>query len=132
MPPRYTPCPEPGCPELHDRKAGDCPSGHAKAKRKAAQQRTDAARPNARARGYDGNHERLFRRAVLARDPRCVLCGLLPSQHADHHPHTRAELVRQGKNPNDPHWGRGLCHPCHSTVTARNDGGYGNPIHPTA
>ena len=130
MPPRFTPCPEPGCPELRDRKAGDCPRGHAAAKRQASQQRTDAQRPTARQRGYDRTHEIRFRTPVLRRDPVCTLCHQAPSVHADHHPHTRAQLAAMGENPNDPRHGRGLCHPCHSSETARRDGGYGNTPNP--
>lgn len=123
---RYTPCPDPQCPELVDRTLGDCPNGHAASKRKAAQRWIDAARPNARARGYGTIHTRRFRAAVLRRDPRCVLCAQ-PARHADHHPLTRAELVRLGMDPNDPRHGRGLCASCHSRETAKHDGGYGNP-----
>lgn len=128
MPPsRYKPCPEPGCPHLVDRRTGDCDAGHAQAKRRARQQHTDSQRPTAHQRGYDAQHARRFRRPVLQRDPICVLCHNAPSKHADHHPHTRDELLRMGENPNDPKWGRGLCHACHSSETARHDGGYGNP-----
>lgn len=126
---RFTPC-QPGCPELVDRLTGDCPRGHKATQRRAAQQRTDSARPNARARGYDHTHERSFRRPVLKRDPICVLCHNAPSLHADHWPHTRDQLITMGANPNDPQWGRGLCPSCHSAETARHDGGYGNTKHP--
>jgi 5-methylcytosine-specific restriction protein A len=127
MPPRWTPCPHPSCPELVDRRTGDCARGHAQAKRRQAQQRTDAQRPNAKARGYGADHAR-FRAAVLRRDPICVIDGCdQPSTDADHHPLTRRQLVAVGFNPNDPKHGRGLCHPHHSSETARRDGGYGNP-----
>lgn len=125
--PRFSPCPEPTCPLLVDRATGDCDAGHAKAKRTTRQRLTDAQRPTARQRGYDATHSRTFRTPVLMRDPVCVLCHKAPSVHADHHPHTRAELVRRGMNPNDPQHGRGLCQPCHSRETAKHDGGWGNP-----
>lgn len=124
---RYTPCPDPTCPELVDRTTGDCPKGHAAAKRTAAQQRTDAARPSSNARGYDRTHERLFRAPVLRRDPLCTVCHKAPSVHADHHPLTRRQLEAQGLDPNDPKHGRGICASCHSSETAAHDGGYGNP-----
>ena len=131
MPARYTPCPEPGCPELRDRTTGDCPRGHAAAKRKAAQQRTDAARPNAAARGYDARWRRTSA-AFLRANPRCIDCGK-PAKHADHAPISRAELVRRGDpNPDAWHHLQPRCHPCHSARTAAHDGGYGNPIQPTA
>ena len=119
-------CAEPGCPELT--KASRCTT-HATADRKRRQRSTDAQRPNARARGYDKDHERLFRLPVLMRDPICVECKQAPSLHADHWPIARAELVRAGLNPNDPRHGRGLCASCHASHTARSDGGYGNPHH---
>lgn len=120
-------CPEPGCPLIVTN--GDCTAGHAQTKRKAAQRRTDAARPTARQRGYGTDHERLFRQPVLRRDPVCVLCQTRPAVHADHWPHTRTQLVKAGANPNNPAYGRGLCPPCHATHTATNDGGYGNQPH---
>lgn len=127
--PRFTPCPDVKCPELVDRAIGDCPRGHAKAKRKAQQVTTDSTRPAPRHRGYDHTHTTRFRAPVLRRDPVCVECRQAPSTHADHHPHTRRQLVTMGENPNDPKWGRGLCAPCHNRHTATRDGGYGNPRH---
>lgn len=120
-------CPQPGCPLLVSN--GDCPAGHARAKRIATQRRTDAQRPTARQRGYNTDHEHLFRQPVLQRDPTCVICHQAPSTHADHWPLTRRQLITQGLNPNDPRHGRGLCPSCHATHTATSDGGYGNPHH---
>lgn len=127
MPRRPTPCPTPGCWHLVDPKTGDCDAGHKRAKRRQAQAATDARRPPPRHRGYDHTHATRFRAPVLRRDPVCVLCKQAPSRHADHWPHTRRQLEAMGENPNDPKWGRGLCHPCHSTHTATTDGGFGNP-----
>lgn len=124
---RWQACVEPTCPHLRPR-GGDCPDGHAAARRRQSQQATDRQRPPARERGYDRDHERNFRRPVLERDPVCVRCGQAPSEHADHHPLSRRQLVERGMNPNDPRHGRGLCHRCHSTVTASDDGGFGNPF----
>ncbi|MYR55544.1 holin [Streptomyces sp. SID625] len=105
-------CTTPGCPEFTD--AGRCPSCRAEAEQR---------RGSARQRGYDSGHERRFRAAVLARDPMCVLCHDAPSVHADHWPTDRRTLVRQGKDPNDPARGRGLCGPCHSRETAHEQPG---------
>lgn len=124
--PRYTPCPHVGCPELHDKRIGDCPAGHAKAKRKAAQQRTDSQRPTARQRGYGKAWERT-RRAFLAAHPRCIDCGK-PATAADHAPLSRRELIRQGvNNPDAWHYLQPRCLRCHSSKTAKHDGGFGNP-----
>jgi 5-methylcytosine-specific restriction protein A len=43
--------------------------------------------------------------------------------HADHWPLSRRQLAAQGMNPNDPKHGRGLCTPCHSRETARDQPG---------
>ena len=125
MPRTPRPCPHPGCPHLIA-PGGDCADGHGQAKRRKAQQRTDATRPSAARRGYGRAHRNRFRPAVLTRHPICVECGEQPSVHADHWPLTRTELIRRGLDPNDPRYGRGLCGPCHSSKTARNDGGFGN------
>lgn len=99
-------CSVPDCPEYTD-------GGRCQDHRREAELR----RGTARQRGYGRGHLR-FRAAVLARDPVCVLCQQRPSQHADHHPLSRRELVEQGLDPNDPQRGRGLCQPCHSSETA--------------
>lgn len=82
----------------------------------------DRARGTAAQRGYGRSHRR-FRRGVLTRDPVCVLCLLEPSVEADHWPLSRRELEQRGMDPNDPRHGRGLCHRCHSSETARNQPG---------
>lgn len=114
---RWRVCSTPRCPEYTQH--GKCDQH----RREAEQQRGSA-----RQRGYDRDHERLFRRPVLQRDPNCVCtdedhghgtpCGQ-PSRHADHYPQDRRALVRAGLDPNDPQHGRGLCGPCHSSHTAQ-------------
>lgn len=95
-------CSVPNCPELIPQGQGRC----------AAHQRGTASQ-----RGYTGKGHRTFRAQVLARDPICVRCRAARSTDADHYPRERAELVRLGLNPNDPAFGRGLCHRCHSIET---------------
>src|SRR4051812_17614523 len=96
-------CPTPGCPELTD--GGPCASH----KRAAEQRRGTAAE-----RGYSGRAWQRARRAVLMRDPICKVCGKAFSTVADHHPHSRRELVAMGvRNPDAPERMRGLCAPCH-------------------
>jgi 5-methylcytosine-specific restriction protein A len=117
----YRVCSVPGCPEYTT--AGRCEDHRRQAEKQ---------RGTARQRGYGRQHETRFRPAVLARDPRCVCtdedhghgspCGQ-PSVHADHWPLSRRELVDQGLDPNDPKRGRGVCHPCHSSSTAREQPG---------
>lgn len=109
---RWVTCNRPGCPELIPAGKGRCDG---------CEREADARRGTARQRGYDRAHER-FRRRVLRRDPRCVLCGE-KSTDADHFPTSRRELVARGLNPNDPAYGRGLCHSCHSAQTSVNQPG---------
>lgn len=104
-----TVCSRPGCAEL-------TPSGRCPGCRRAAEQ----ARGSASQRGYGRKHETRFRKAVLALDPVCVVCGLVPSTVADHHPLSRRQLVEQGLNPNDPQYGRGVCASCHGRETQAN------------
>lgn len=106
-----TVCSVPGCPEYTT--AGRCDG---------CRREADQRRGGARQRGYGRGHE-AFRRAVLGRDPVCVLCHQARSVHADHHPLSRRELVDAGLDPDDPTRGRGLCPPCHSSETAINQPG---------
>ena len=105
-------CTTSGCPEYTN--GGRCTDCQAKA---------EARRGTSTQRGYGTRHRTTFRTAVLARDPVCVLCQAAPSQHADHHPDSRRELVDAGLDPDDPSRGRGLCGPCHSRETARHQPG---------
>ncbi|WP_018350961.1 hypothetical protein [Longispora albida] len=48
------------------------------------------------------------------------MCQLRLSAHADHYPLSLRELIEAGVDPHgDPALGRGLCHGCHSSETAR-------------
>lgn len=115
-------CSRPGCPNLTDKgRCDDC--------RKTA----DKARGTATERGYDEAHRRRFRAGVLRKHPLCQ-CDQADqhghgqrcyraSEHADHWPLSRRELVERGLDPNDPERGRGLCHRCHSGETAAHQPG---------
>lgn len=105
-------CSVSGCPELVP--TGRC-TEHT---RQADRRRGSAAR-----RGYGTRHAKSFREGVLAKHPYCVLgCGR-KAAHADHWPLDRQTLVLRGMDPDDPANGRGLCHPCHSSETARHQPG---------
>lgn len=109
-----------------------CPEYTRDSKCEQHRREAEQQRGSARERGYDHEHETRFRKPVLARDPTCVCteethehevpCGR-PSKHADHHPQDRRALVAAGLDPNDPRHGRGLCGPCHSSSTAREQPG---------
>lgn len=109
-------CTTAGCPELVDKgKCDDC------------KDEAEARRGTAAQRGYTSRGHRVFRTAVLTRDPLCVCedqdhghgtpC-LVASVVADHYPDSRRDLIEQGRNPNDPNAGRGMCKPCHDKHTS--------------
>lgn len=104
-----------GCPALFDGAEGT----------RCAQHRRDADRYRGTAteRGYTSAGHQRFRRAVLDRDPICVLCEAAQSTVADHYPRSRRELQALHLDPNDPDYGRGLCAPCHNTATAHHQPG---------
>ncbi len=98
-----------GCPTLFDGKGGRCPA-HA----------TQARRERVGNRVYSSRGHRTFRDAVLTRDVVCVIDGCVQwATVADHYPRDRKTLVGLGLNPNDPAYGRGLCHQHHSLETAQ-------------
>lgn len=119
--PALRPCATPGCPALVPKgtsRCGDCQA--------TSRSRQRAARDPITNAHYKTAGHRRFRRAVLARDPVCVLqlpgCTLMATD-ADHWPVSLRELLAAGLNPNDPANGRGLCHSCHAKETARLQGG---------
>lgn len=112
------PCSSPGCPELT---AGSKCDEHAAA--------ADKARGTSTQRGYGKAHRVQFREGVLARQPICQMCRRKPSTEADHYPKSKRDLLRLGLNSNDPRYGRGLCHECHSSHTAAaQPGGWNAPF----
>lgn len=115
------PCAIPRCPHLAPPGQSRCPTHQAEARRDSDQRRGTAAQ-----RGYGSQHRDRFRRGVLTRDPVCTYEGCAaPSTEADHHPLSRKELEAQGMDPNDPTYGRGLCHQHHARETAaRQPGGW--------
>lgn len=106
-------CTVAGCPEFTE--GGRCPAHRAEAEQR---------RGTARERGYGGRTWTRARRAVLDRDPMCVLgCGR-PATVADHWPTSRRDLLAQGvTDPDAPHRMRGICQPCHSRETAQHQPG---------
>lgn len=106
-------CSTPGCPTL-------TATGRCEAHKKAAEQ----LRGTAAERGYSGKAWRFARRTVLRRDPVCTVCGVAFSTVADHYPISRRDLVAMGvANPDTPDRLRGVCGPCHSSETAREQPG---------
>lgn len=105
-------CSVPGCPTLAN---GRCDEH----KRAADRQRGSAAQ-----RGYNSKAWRAVRRAVLRRDPICVLCQRAFSTVPDHWPDSRRDLIAQGvTDPDALHRLRGLCASCHGRETAREQPG---------
>lgn len=104
------------------------PGSPTPAQRRAAQQRAyDDRRLSSPKRGYDANWRKV-RLAYIYEHPLCELClkegrGPVPVEHVHH--------VKPIAGPNDR--GRldktnlqSLCHSCHSRITAKHDGGFGN------
>lgn len=110
-------CLVPGCPTLVPHPETRCP---AHPRRSPVEDR----RPNASQRGY-GSGWRRVRGAFLARHKTCALCPAAATV-ADHHPVTRAELVRRGEQHPDA-WQhlRPLCATCHNRHTATTSSGWG-------
>jgi 5-methylcytosine-specific restriction protein A len=107
-------CSVPGCPNLTT--AGRCDD---------CRRTADKARGTAAERGYTSRHHRVWRRAVLRRNPICVIPDCHePAVHADHHPLSVRQLQALGINPwGDPRRGRGLCASHHSRATAEHQPG---------
>jgi len=115
------PCSTVGCPELVETGTGSkCPEHVAIA---------DKARGTSAQRGYGRAHRVKFREGVLAKHPICQLCRVKPSTDADHYPKSKRDLDKLGLDSNNPRYGRGLCHRCHSTETAKHQpGGWAAPF----
>lgn len=123
MPRAMKVCPCLGC-EAHP---GSCPEVVPKGRCGPCQDAADAKRGTTAERGYSGPGHEGFRNAVLLRDPICVCDDLehghgpqcmTPSTVADHHPHSRRDLIALKLNPNNPAFGRGLCKNCHDKHTS--------------
>lgn len=107
-------CPTPGCTHLvrgRDRYCEECT--------RQRQQAHDAARPSSARRGYDARW-RAIRDRYLAEHPMCALCGR-PASEVHHKLPLRAGGSHEWSNL------QALCKPCHSSQTAKEDGGFGNP-----
>lgn len=106
------PCARPGCPRLVLR--GYC--FHCRPAEITRQQSYERQRGNSSQRGYDQDW-RAFRDWFLAQPENkiCALCGCQPSTDV-HHLKKLREYPELRLVPSNC---RGLCHACHSSVTAR-------------
>lgn len=98
-------CSAPGCAVLI-RSGGRCML-HEERHLKEKNERYDAQRPKAAARGYDARH-RKWREFILKRDPVCKMCGHAKSTVADHIVPLRKSNDWSASN------GQGLCGLCHN------------------
>lgn len=103
---------------------GVCPatttdaSGYCAACRPAHHAGDVARRGSAAQRGY-GHAWQLRRARVLKREPVCKACMRAFSKEVDH-------IVPKSQGGTDDETNlQGLCKPCHSSKTAREDGGFG-------
>ena len=128
-----SPCTQPGCGELTD-------GGKCQLHRQQAQQAADRQRGTAHQRGY-GIKWQNYREHWLRTFP---LCGMRRSGASAEH----SECWRSGRavaatdvDHIEPHRGdqslfwapanhQSLCHACHSSKTAREDGGFGREVPP--
>lgn len=108
-------CAVTGCPTLVP--YGRC-SEHAKQGRREA----DRRRPNGYQRGYTRQWAE-FSKDYLIRHPWCTVCG----ERATDVDHIDGS-GRNGPRAYDERNLQALCHPHHSSKTARHDGGFGNVI----
>ncbi len=69
-----------------------------------------------------GPHWRCIRRWVLLRDFRCRLCGRVPATEVDH------IIPRRSGGSDAMENLMGVDKSCHSSKTASQDGGWGNPV----
>ena len=109
-----TPCSQTGCPRLSY--ARFC-ERHLSEDRK----RVDAERDPSVRRGYGGKAWRAIRAAFLEAHPWCSKRGCMkPATDVDH-----VVSRRRGGSDGDENL-QSLCHSCHSSKTATEDGGFGN------
>lgn len=112
------PCAYPGCPEL-------VTSGYCDEHKRGKQQEQDRQRGSAHQRGYTAQWQKA-RLTYLRGHPLCAECEkegrLTPATELDH--------IKPHKGNMDLFWDfnnvQGLCRPCHSRKTAKEDGGFGN------
>lgn len=119
--PHRAPRPCPRCGRLVQ-PGGECP--------RHPRQRTltTDTRPSAARRGYDAAW-RKKRKAFLERNPYCEDCGPpTHATHADHVPSRRVLIAHGIDNPDADQYLHARCASCHSSKTAHEDGGFGNPI----
>jgi len=105
-------CAVAGCPNKAAPGSSRCVE-HARARKRES----DRGRPSAAARGYDRKW-RMNRARFLKAHPTCVVCGK-PATDVDH------IIPRREGGTDQWHNLQALCHECHSSKTARLDGGFG-------
>lgn len=120
QPPR--PCRQRGCPRVTTASHGHCDEHVG-----LAQSLADRARGSSARRGYDRRWRKL-RDAYIAEHPLCRHCqerGIVTAAaEVDHIEPHRGDIALLLDWDNL----QALCAPCHSAKTAREDGGFGNPI----
>lgn len=134
-PPR--PCTWPGYPPCAELVTG--PDARCSQHRRQFRRLSDRARRERDGNLYDRTHRLRFRPGVLRKHPYCqcerpdhtwhpgFACPQ-PSTEADHWPIDKRALIARGLDSNDPQYGRGLCHRCHASATARHQpGGWHKP-----
>jgi 5-methylcytosine-specific restriction protein A len=119
-----TPCRQPGCSALV------ASAGYCTAHKRQVRKQQDEQRGSSASRGY-GHRWRKAREAYLRAHPLCAECErhdrLTPATDVDHITPHRGDMALFWDSTN---W-QSLCHTCHSSKTAREDGGFtGAPTAP--
>lgn len=130
------PCTWPGgCPTLVYGGGTRCDEHQSQARRASDKTRRERGKNDL----YGPAHRQRFRRGVLRKHPTCQCDRLDHAWHAnsrcvqlstdaDHWPLDKRMLIALGLDSDDPVHGRGLCHRCHSSSTARlQPGGWHKP-----
>jgi len=106
-------CAHPRCPDV-------VPSGqrHCTKHKRAEVKQYERGRGSSSERGYDRKWQKI-RAVIIARDPVCKACNRKPTTDVDH-----ITPRRRGGTDAESNL-QGLCHTCHSSKTATEDGRWG-------
>ena len=112
-------CTHPGCNEIVD-------NGKCDKHRQQERQQSDRRRGSANERGYNSKWNKA-RKLFLAQNPWCAECERQdrrePANEVDHIVPHKGDMKLFWDKTN---W-QSLCHSCHSSKTAKEDGGFGMP-----
>lgn len=115
----HQPCLEVGCPNYATSR-GRCDEHRKERERERSRQRRADPERGKRVKLYHSKRWQVLRRAVLARDPICKVCGERLSQEVDH-----VVPLSQGGDEWSLDNTQGICSPCHALKSGRESAGKG-------